>query len=360
MSASKNSFDSLNTLTVGDRRYGYYAINGGDLAGNASIARLPMTSKILLENLLRHEDGLSAGREDIQALIESAGKGSNQEISYHPARVLMQDFTGVPGVVDLAAMRDALVKQGVGAQKINPLSRVDLVIDHSLSIDKYATNTAFDVNVSMEMERNLERYQFLKWGQSAFHNFSVVPPGTGICHQVNLEYLAKVVWQEADDDGVMLYPDTLVGTDSHTTMINGLGVLGWGVGGIEAEAAMLGQPISMLIPDVVGLELCGKLREGITATDLVLRVVELLREHGAALEGPGFVDEIEERVVDSLGAGEAVVADRGGSFGFWGRVEEDVCREVSGTAADAADPHTVRVGPLQVDALQLAGVGPLR
>jgi aconitate hydratase len=280
MSASKNSFDTLKTLTIGDKKYAYYALNGGELADNASVARLPVTSKILLENLLRHEDGLSAGREDIQALIDSAGKGSNQEISYHPARVLMQDFTGVPGVVDLAAMRDALVKQGVDAQKINPLSRVDLVIDHSLSIDKYATSTAFDENVSIEMERNLERYQFLKWGQSAFQNFSVVPPGTGICHQVNLEYLAKVIWQEKDDAEVMIYPDTLVGTDSHTTMINGLGVLGWGVGGIEAEAAMLGQPISMLIPDVVGVELSGKLREGITATDLVLRVVELLREHG--------------------------------------------------------------------------------
>ena len=233
-----------------------------------------------MENLLRHEDGQTCSREDIQALAASAGRGSDQEIAYHPARVLMQDFTGVPAVVDLAAMRHALLEQGIDPQKINPLSKVDLVIDHSVNIDKFATADAFGENVDIEMQRNSERYQFLKWGQGAFNNFSVVPPGTGICHQVNLEYLAKTVWTEQDGDQLMAYPDTLVGTDSHTTMINGLGVLGWGVGGIEAEAAMLGQPIPMLIPDVIGFELTGQLAEGITATDLVLRIVQLLREHG--------------------------------------------------------------------------------
>ena len=239
-----------------------------------------MCTKILLENLLRHEDGISCSREDIEVLAASNGRGSDQEIAYHPTRVLMQDFTGVPAVVDLAAMRDALVQRGVDPQKINPLSPVDLVIDHSVSIDKFATDSAFEQNVAMEMQRNFERYQFLKWGQGAFDDFRVVPPGTGICHQVNLEYLAQVVWQQDTDDGPVACPDTLVGTDSHTTMINGLGVLGWGVGGIEAEAAMLGQPISMLIPDVVGFELTGQMREGITATDLVLQVVQMLRSHG--------------------------------------------------------------------------------
>ena len=204
----------------------------------------------------------AARRKDIETLAASAGHGSDQEIAYHPARVLMQDFTGVPAVVDLAAMRDALVRRGVDPQKINPLSPVDLVIDHSVSIDKFATSTAFEQNVALEMQRNHERYQFLKWGQGAFDNFRVVPPGTGICHQVNLEYLAQVVWQQPGADGVLAYPDTLVGTDSHTTMINGLGVLGWGVGGIEAEAAMLGQPISMLLPDVVGFELTGQHARG--------------------------------------------------------------------------------------------------
>ncbi|MFT4824981.1 MAG: aconitate hydratase [Halioglobus sp.] len=277
---SKNSFSTLSTLNVDGKEFHYFAINGGELASRPAVARLPMTIKILLENLLRHEDGFSCGRDDIEALVASCGKGSEQEIAYHPARVLMQDFTGVPAVVDLAAMRDALVKKGVDPQKINPLSRVDLVIDHSLSIDKFASENAFEENVAIEMQRNHERYQFLKWGQGAFANFSVVPPGTGICHQVNLEYLAKVVWSQDVDGKEYAYPDTLVGTDSHTTMINGLGVLGWGVGGIEAEAAMLGQPISMLIPDVVGVELTGQLKEGITATDLVLKVVQMLREHG--------------------------------------------------------------------------------
>ena len=280
MKHSHNSFNTLSTLTINDKQIRYFSINGGELASHTKIAKLPVTIKIMLENMLRNEDGLSCCRDDIEALAASGGKASEQEIAYHPARVLMQDFTGVPAVVDLAAMRDALVKRGIDPQKINPLTKVDLVIDHSISIDKFASESAFEENVAIEMQRNYERYQFLKWGQSAFDNFSVVPPGTGICHQVNLEYLAKVVWTEDQDGERFAYPDTLVGTDSHTTMINGLGVLGWGVGGIEAEAAILGQPISMLIPDVVGVELTGKLFEGITATDLVLTVVEMLREYG--------------------------------------------------------------------------------
>jgi len=280
MTTSKNTFNTKSTLTVNDTQWSYYAINGGELAGNDKVNRLPVSIKILLENLLRHEDELSCSRDDVLALVNSGGKASQQEIAYHPARVLMQDFTGVPAVVDLAAMRDALVKRSRDPQAINPLSPVDLVIDHSVSIDSFGSDTSFAENVEIEMQRNLERYQFLKWGKSAFDNFSVVPPGTGICHQVNLEYLARAVWGNTTGEEKLAYPDTLVGTDSHTTMINGLGVLGWGVGGIEAEAAMLGQPISMLIPDVVGFELTGQLQEGITATDLVLRVVEMLRQHG--------------------------------------------------------------------------------
>jgi len=276
MSESNDSFNVKTTLHVNGENWAYFDINGGELAQYQNIDRLPISSKILLENLLRHEDGLSCTPDDIVALATSRGRASNQEIAYHPARVLMQDFTGVPAVVDLAAMREALVRQRLDAQTINPLSPVDLVIDHSVSIEQFGTDAAFEANMTVEMQRNLERYQFLKWGKGAFANFRVVPPGTGICHQVNLEYLAQAIWTSNGQ----AYPDTLVGTDSHTTMINGLGVLGWGVGGIEAEAAMLGQPISMLIPDVVGFELTGQLQEGITATDLVLRVVQMLREHG--------------------------------------------------------------------------------
>ncbi|MFA7555356.1 MAG: aconitate hydratase AcnA [Spongiibacteraceae bacterium] len=312
MSTSINSFNTKSTLVINGKTFNYYAINGGDLAGDTSIARLPVSSKILLENLLRHEDNQSCSREDILALSASAGRRSEHEIAYHPARVLMQDFTGVPAVVDLAAMRDALVKHGIDPQKINPLSPVDLVIDHSVSIDKFASDNAFSENVAIEMQRNHERYQFLKWGQGAFNNFSVVPPGTGICHQVNLEYLAKAVWQQTIDGEHYAYPDTLVGTDSHTTMINGLGVLGWGVGGIEAEAAMLGQPIPMLIPDVVGFELSGRLQEGITATDLVLRVVEMLRQHGV-------VDKFVEFYGDGLDhlplADRATIANMSPEYG---------------------------------------------
>jgi len=274
---SKNSFNSAATLSAGNQSYTYFNLPAAYKALGQDLSRLPYSLKILLENLLRHEDDVSVKRADIEAFGEwFVNKTSEREIAYRPARVLMQDFTGVPAVVDLAAMRDAMQKLGGDAEKINPLSPVDLVIDHSVMVDHYGDSKSFEENVALEMERNGERYAFLRWGQAAFDNFRVVPPGTGICHQVNLEYLAQGVWV---DNGIA-YPDTLVGTDSHTTMINGLGVLGWGVGGIEAEAAMLGQPVSMLIPEVIGFKLVGKLKEGATATDLVLTVTNMLRKKG--------------------------------------------------------------------------------
>ncbi|MBT8457323.1 MAG: aconitate hydratase AcnA, partial [Alphaproteobacteria bacterium] len=271
------------TLSVGGQSYAYYSIPAAEAAGLGSFARLPAALKVVLENMLRFEDGKTVSVDDIKAFSEWADKGGKnpREIAYRPARVLMQDFTGVPAVVDLAAMRDGIVALGGDAEKINPLNPVDLVIDHSVMIDEFGNPRAFQMNVDREYERNMERYTFLKWGQSAFDNFRVVPPGTGICHQVNLEYLAKTVWSDKDQNGeTVAYPDTLVGTDSHTTMVNGAAVLGWGVGGIEAEAAMLGQPISMLIPEVVGFRLTGAMPEGTTATDLVLKVVQMLREKG--------------------------------------------------------------------------------
>ncbi|MDF0533953.1 aconitate hydratase AcnA [Shewanella sp. A32] len=280
MSKLKFQAQAKRQLQVGANTYLYYSLTDGPVSEFPDVCHLPVSSKILLENILRHLHTEHCDLTALKAVANSHGQGGTQELAYHPARVLMQDFTGVPAIVDLAAMRAALVERGGDPKKINPLSKVDLVIDHSVSIEKFASQSAYQENVAIEMQRNLERYQFLKWGQGAFDNFSVVPPGTGICHQVNLEYLAKGVWRQVTDDGTLVYPDTLVGTDSHTTMINGLGVLGWGVGGIEAEAAMLGQPISMQLPDVVGFELRGKLSEGITATDLVLRVVQMLRQHG--------------------------------------------------------------------------------
>jgi aconitate hydratase len=272
--ASKDTLQALN------KTWHYYSL---PLAAKelGDISRLPKSLKVLLENLLRWQDEDSVTREDIQALADWLKQAhADREIAYRPARVLMQDFTGVPAVVDLAAMREAVKRLGGDVAKVNPLSPVDLVIDHSVTVDHFGDKDAFEENVRLEMERNHERYVFLRWGQQAFSRFSVVPPGTGICHQVNLEYLGKAVWSEEQNGEFIAYPDTLVGTDSHTTMINGLGVLGWGVGGIEAEAAMLGQPVSMLIPDVVGFKLDGKLREGITATDLVLTVTQMLRKHG--------------------------------------------------------------------------------
>ncbi len=271
-------------LKVGSASVSYYSIPAAEAAGLGDFSRLPAALKVVLENMLRFEDkGRTVSVDDIKAFAEWAQKGGKnpREIAYRPARVLMQDFTGVPAVVDLAAMRDGIVALGGDAEKINPLNPVDLVIDHSVMIDEFGNPRAFQMNVDREYERNMERYTFLKWGQSAFNNFRVVPPGTGICHQVNLEYLAQTVWTDKDQNGnEVAYPDTLVGTDSHTTMVNGLAVLGWGVGGIEAEAAMLGQPISMLIPEVVGFKLTGAMVEGTTATDLVLKVVEMLRIKG--------------------------------------------------------------------------------
>ncbi len=271
------------TLQVGNQSISYYSIPAAQAAGLGDFSKLPAALKVVLENMLRFEDGKTVSVDDIKAFAEwGANGGKNpREIAYRPARVLMQDFTGVPAVVDLAAMRDGIVALGGDAEKINPLNPVDLVIDHSVMIDEFGNPRAFQMNVDREYERNMERYTFLKWGQSAFNNFRVVPPGTGICHQVNLEYLSQTVWTDTDQDGnEVAYPDTLVGTDSHTTMVNGLAVLGWGVGGIEAEAAMLGQPISMLIPEVVGFELTGEMMEGTTGTDLVLKVVEMLRAKG--------------------------------------------------------------------------------
>ncbi|SMY09071.1 aconitate hydratase AcnA [Flavimaricola marinus] len=278
-----DSAKTRKTLTVGSSSLAYYSIPAAEAAGLGDFARLPAALKVVLENMLRFEDGKTVSVDDIKAFSEWADNGGQnpREIAYRPARVLMQDFTGVPAVVDLAAMRDGIVALGGDPQKINPLNPVDLVIDHSVMIDEFGNPRAFQMNVDREYERNMERYVFLKWGQNAFNNFRVVPPGTGICHQVNLEYLAQVVWSDKDQNGEeVAYPDTLVGTDSHTTMVNGAAVLGWGVGGIEAEAAMLGQPISMLIPEVVGFKLTGQMVEGTTATDLVLKVVEMLRAHG--------------------------------------------------------------------------------
>ena len=277
---SHDSLGAKRVLRVADAEYDYFSLPEAGAQGAGDVARLPMSLKILLENLLRFEDGFSVTGDDIEALGNWTEEPAAREIAFRPARVLMQDFTGVPAVADLAAMRGAVVGAGKDPNVVNPLSPVDLVIDHSVMVDRFGNPGAFDENVAIEMERNRERYRFLRWGQSAFDNFRVVPPGTGICHQVNLEHLARTVWTKAENGRTVAYPDTLVGTDSHTTMINGLGVLGWGVGGIEAEAAMLGQPISMLIPEVVGFELVGALAEGVTATDLVLRVVQMLRQHG--------------------------------------------------------------------------------
>ena len=292
MTLSKTDWQK--TLKVNQNEYQYYSLTDCPLIDADTLNQLPHSLKVILENLLRNLDHKTVTEDDIQAMANWVETGSsNREIAYRPARVLMQDFTGVPAVVDLAAMREAMIKLGGDPNKINPLTPVDLVIDHSVQVDQFGTNQAFNSNVQMEMQRNQERYACLRWAQQAFNNFRVVPPGTGICHQVNLEYLAKTVWTQKSNGVTVAYPDTLVGTDSHTTMINGLGVLGWGVGGIEAEAAMLGQPISMLIPEVVGFKLTGHLAEGITATDLVLTITQMLRAHGVVgkfveFYGPGL------------------------------------------------------------------------
>ncbi len=303
---------SQDTLDVRAKKYHYYSLpKAAQQLGN--IDRLPKSMKVLLENLLRWQDGDSVTLEDIEALVAwQKDAHADREIAYRPARVLMQDFTGVPAVVDLAAMREAVKRLGGNVAKVNPLSPVDLVIDHSVTVDHFGDNQAFDENVRLEMERNHERYVFLRWGQKAFNRFRVVPPGTGICHQVNLEYLGKSVWHETQDGKEVAYPDTLVGTDSHTTMINALGVLGWGVGGIEAEAAMLGQPVSMLIPDVVGFKLTGKLRAGITATDLVLTVTQMLRQHGVVGK---FVEFYGDGLADLPLADRATIANMAPEYG---------------------------------------------
>ena len=291
---SLDSFKSRQTLTAGGKTYTYFSLKAAEKSGLAGISALPFSMKVLLENLLRFEDGRTVKADDIRAVAEwLKTRTSNHEIAFRCARVLMQDFTGVPAVVDLAAMRDAMKLLGGDPRRINPLVPVDLVIDHSVIIDEFGTPQAFSHNVEHEYERNGERYRFLRWGGMAFENFRVVPPGTGICHQVNLEYLSQTVWTKKEDGEEIAYPDTLVGTDSHTTMVNGLAVLGWGVGGIEAEAAMLGQPISMLLPEVIGFRMDGALREGITATDLVLTVTQMLRKHGVVgkfveFYGPGL------------------------------------------------------------------------
>ncbi|GHB19956.1 aconitate hydratase AcnA [Salinicola rhizosphaerae] len=304
--------DTLSSLDVGGKTFHYYSLpKAAEALGN--IDKLPMTLKVLLENQLRYADDPTVSQEDFQALADWLKEGkSSREIGYRPARVLMQDFTGVPGVVDLAAMRDAVKTLGAKAERINPLSPVDLVIDHSVMVDHFGDPSAFKDNVAIEMERNRERYEFLRWGQSAFDNFRVVPPGTGICHQVNLEYLGKTVWTKEIDGKTYAFPDTLVGTDSHTTMINGLGILGWGVGGIEAEAAMLGQPVSMLIPEVVGFKLTGKLKEGITATDLVLTVTQMLRKKGVVGK---FVEFYGDGLKDLPLADRATIANMAPEYG---------------------------------------------
>jgi len=335
-----DSFKCRRTLKVGKKTYDYYSLPVAEKNGLAGISTLPFSMKVLLENLVRHEDGRTVKKDDIKAIADWVKKRrSDREIAFRPARVLMQDFTGVPAVVDLAAMRDAMKSLGGDPKKINPLVPVDLVIDHSVIVDHFGSPRAFKQNVGLEYKRNLERYRFLKWGQQAFDNFRVVPPGTGICHQVNLEYLSRTIWshKEKGADGKaaeVAYPDTLVGTDSHTTMVNGLSVLGWGVGGIEAEAAMLGQPISMLIPEVVGFRLAGKMKEGVTATDLVLTVTEMLRKQGVVgkfveFYGPGVgALSLEDRA--TIGN---MSPEYGATCGFF-PIDEETLRYLSDTGRD--------------------------
>ncbi len=309
----QNSFNCLKEISVNGKNYSFYSLKEAEKNGLEGINKLPKSIKVLLENLLRYEDNVTVNKEQILAIKEWLNsKKSKTEIAYRPARVLLQDYTGIPAVADLAAMRDTVKEKNKDPNTINPLSSVDLVIDHSVQVDKFATKNSLKENVDIEFERNFERYSFLKWGQQAFNNFRIVPPGTGICHQVNLEYLSKVVWNEKFEDKEYLFPDTLVGTDSHTTMVNGLSVLGWGVGGIEAEAGMLGQPISMLIPEVVGFEMKNKLPEGTTATDLVLTVVKMLRDKGVVGK---FVEFYGEGLKNLTLADRATIANMAPEYG---------------------------------------------
>jgi aconitate hydratase len=377
---SLDSFKSRKTLKVGRKTYSYFSLKAAEKNGLAGISALPHSMKVLLENLLRHEDGRSVTKKDIQGFVAwlgSKGKGE-AEIGFRPARVLMQDFTGVPAVVDLAAMRDGMKLLKGDAQKINPLVPVDLVIDHSVVVDYFGNKQAFAQNVKREYEQNEERYKFLKWGQGAFQNFRVVPPGTGICHQVNLEYLAQTVWTRDEKvkgkKTTIAYPDTLVGTDSHTTMVNGLGVLGWGVGGIEAEAAMLGQPQSMLLPEVIGFKLTGELKEGVTATDLVLLVTQMLRKKGVVNK---FVEFFGPGLRDLTLADRATIANMAPEYGatcgffpvdavtidylkFSGRARERIALvqkycKAQGMFATASSPDPVFTDTLELD---LAAVVP--
>ncbi|MBL4596868.1 MAG: aconitate hydratase AcnA [Robiginitomaculum sp.] len=342
--AHPDSFNCRSNLDVDGKSYVYFDLKKAEANGLAGISKLPFSLKVLLENLLRKEDGVHVKREDITAIatwLET--QSSNHEIAFSPARVLMQDFTGVPAVVDLAAMRDAALALGAGAAAINPLVPVDLVIDHSVMVDYFAGEDSFEKNVAREYERNNERYTFLRWGGSAFKNLRVVPPGTGICHQVNLEYLAKTVWTEDVDGETMAYPDSLVGTDSHTTMINGISVLGWGVGGIEAEAAMLGQPISMLIPEVIGFKLEGKLPEGATATDLVLTVVQMLRKRGVVGKFVEFYgDGLDHLSLEDQATIANMAPEYGATCGFF-PVDDDTLLYLRSTGRDPARVKLVEV-----------------
>jgi len=309
----KNSYNSLKTINIDGKDYKYFSLLEAEKNGLSGISKLPKSLKVLLENLLRYEDDLTVTKNQIEAIKNwLQKKKSSTEISYRPARVLLQDYTGIPAVADLAAMREAVKEKNKDPNTINPLSRVDLVIDHSVQVDKFANKDSLEKNVEIEFKRNGERYSFLKWGQQAFNNFRIVPPGTGICHQVNLEYLSKVVWTEKFEGKDFLFPDTLVGTDSHTTMVNGLSVLGWGVGGIEAEAGMLGQPISMLIPEVIGFKISNKLPEGTTATDLVLTVVKMLRDKGVVGK---FVEFYGEGLKNLSLADRATIANMAPEYG---------------------------------------------
>ena len=309
----KNSYKSLSEIAIDGKNYKYYSLKKAEENGLEGTSKLPKSLKVLLENLLRYEDDLSVNKNQIDSIKEwLKSKKSNTEIAYRPARVLLQDYTGIPAVADLAAMREAVKDKNKDPNTINPLSAVDLVIDHSVQVDQSAKSDSFEKNVDIEFERNGERYSFLKWGQQAFNNFRIVPPGTGICHQVNLEYLSKVVWSEEFEGSKYIFPDTLVGTDSHTTMVNGLSVLGWGVGGIEAEAGMLGQPISMLIPEVIGFEVTNKMPEGTTATDLVLTVVKMLRDKGVVGK---FVEFYGEGLKNLTLADRATIANMAPEYG---------------------------------------------
>ncbi|MDA9743056.1 aconitate hydratase AcnA [Candidatus Pelagibacter sp.] len=309
----KNSFNSLTKILVNGKSYNFYSLKEAEKNGLAGISKLPKSLKVLLENLLRFEDDITVNKNQIEAIKDwLKSKSSNTEIAYRPARVLLQDYTGIPAVADLAAMREAVKEKNKDPSTINPLSSVDLVIDHSVQVDKFANKNSLKENVDIEFNRNAERYSFLKWGQQAFNNFRIVPPGTGICHQVNLEYLSKVVWNEKYKGEEYIFPDTLVGTDSHTTMVNGLSVLGWGVGGIEAEAGMLGQPISMLIPEVIGFEMKSKMPEGTTATDLVLTVVKMLRDKGVVGK---FVEFYGEGLKNLTLADRATIANMAPEYG---------------------------------------------